>query len=180
MPDIARRADAVHNRRAILDAVGRLLLEQGTFSMSELARAAGVTRPTLYRHFKDRDAVLDAVAGDLGPLIVARMLETFEGLPLGEALDRLAADVVEVGHQYRHVLDDGHRQLHELARLVVPGEPIRRVLEERRDAGEMPAGIDPDWVARAVRALCITAIEDARHPDLVRADLARSLRALVT
>lgn len=179
MTESAPRADAVRNRRAILDAAGRLLLERGDFSMSELARAAGVTRPTLYRHFKDRDRVLDAFAGDIAPLVVSRLLETFEGLPLDAALGRLAADLVEIGRQHRHVLDQGHRQLHDLARLIVPGEPIRRLLEQRRDDGEMSTLLDPDWVARSVRALCLTAIEDRRAPEVVAADLARSLQALV-
>jgi AcrR family transcriptional regulator len=177
-PRTAQRADAVRNRRAILDAAGRLLLEHGDLSMSELARVAGLTRPTLYRHFPDREHVLDALARDLGPVVVARLLETFEGLPLGDALDRLAADVVDVARQHRELLDAGHRQLHELARLIVPGEPIARLLEERRTSGELPPTLDVDWLARCIRALCLTAIDDTRHVDAVRADLARSLRAL--
>ncbi len=51
-PGTAQRADAVRNRRAILDAAGRLLLEHGDLSMTDLARTAGVTRPTVYRHFR--------------------------------------------------------------------------------------------------------------------------------
>ncbi|MCO7239343.1 TetR/AcrR family transcriptional regulator [Aeromicrobium sp. CnD17-E] len=176
----AQRADAVRNRRAILDAAGRLLLEHGDLSMTDLARTAGVTRPTLYRHFPDREHVLDALARDLGPLVVARLLETFEGLPLADALDRLAADVVDVARQHRELLDAGHRQLHELARLIVPGEPIARLLEERRTSGELRPTHDVDWLARCIRALCLTAIDDTRDAEVVRADLARSLRAVTS
>lgn len=179
-PGTAQRADALRNRRAILDAASRLLLDHGDLSMSELARAAGLTRPTLYRHFPDREHVLDALAHELGPVVMARLLETFEGLPLADALDRLAGDVVEVAHRHRRLLDGGHRRLHELARLVAPGEPIARLLEERRASGELSPALDVDWVARCIRALCLTAVDDDRPADVVRADLSRSLRALTT
>lgn len=178
MPETVRRADAMRNRRAVVDAAGGLLLEQGDFSMSELARAAGITRPTLYRHFPDRACVLDAVAADLGPAIIGQILDAFERLPLDQALDRLAADVVGVAAEHRHVLDLQHRGIDELARLIVPDEPIADFLERRQTTGELHADLDVGWLSRAVRALCLTAIADEREQDLVVADLARSLRSL--
>jgi AcrR family transcriptional regulator len=180
MTALPSRSDAVHNRRAILDAAGTLVLKQGDFSMSELARAAGLTRPTLYRHFSDRDHVIDALAHDIAPVILERLLETFEGLPLDAAFDRLAADVVEVAGRYRHMLEAGSGKAHDLARRLVPGEPIKQLLEERRDRGELRSPLDVGWIARAVRALCLTAIDDTRPPETVRKDLAGSLRALTT
>lgn len=173
-----RRADAVRNRKAVLDAAGTLLLEQGDFSMSELARVAGITRPTLYRHFPDRSCVLDAVAADLGPAIIGQILDAFERLPLDEALERLAADVVGVAADHRHVLDLQHRGVDDLARLIVPDEPIADFLERRRATGELADDLDVGWLSRAVRALCLTAVVDDRHRDVVAADLARSLRAV--
>lgn len=53
-------------RRAILDAALELVREKGTrgFTLSEAARRAGVSSGAPYRHFADRDAVLDALAGE--------------------------------------------------------------------------------------------------------------------
>ena len=179
MTDSGRRSDAVRNRKAVLDAAGTLLLEQGDFSMSELARVAGITRPTLYRHFPDRACVLDAVAADLGPAIIGEILDAFEQLPLDEALERLAADVVGVAAEHRHVLDLRHRGLDELARLIVPDEPIADFLERRRAVDELAHDLDVGWLSRAIRALCLTAIADDRERDVVVTDLARSLRSVV-
>jgi AcrR family transcriptional regulator len=53
-------------RRELLDAAMRLFAERGRFdfTMRELARSAGVTHNAPYRHFADRWALLDAIAGE--------------------------------------------------------------------------------------------------------------------
>lgn len=68
MPNPATR-DRYHHgdlRRALLDAALELVREKGTrgFTLSEAARRAGVSSGAPYRHFADRDAVLDALASE--------------------------------------------------------------------------------------------------------------------
>jgi AcrR family transcriptional regulator len=63
----AGRGDAYHHgnlKAALLDEAVRRLELQGhaTFSLSELARAVGVTPPAAYRHFADKDALCLALA----------------------------------------------------------------------------------------------------------------------
>ncbi|MFC2779145.1 TetR/AcrR family transcriptional regulator [Actinomyces oris] len=61
----ARRADAVRNRAAILEAAKRLVAEQGTeVAMGEVARVAGVAVGTLYRHFPNKADLLAAVVNE--------------------------------------------------------------------------------------------------------------------
>jgi len=55
-----RRAVADRNRAAILDAAERLLADHSALNMAALAAAAGVSRPTLYAHFKTIPDVLEA------------------------------------------------------------------------------------------------------------------------
>ena len=66
----ATHRDSYHHgdlRSALLAAGRELLVERGAagFSLSELARRVGVSTAAPYRHFADRDALLDAL-GDEG------------------------------------------------------------------------------------------------------------------
>ncbi len=79
------RADAVDNRERLIDAVGRLLAEAPTFSLTELADCAGVSRATTYRNFSGSGDAVDAY--------ISRFLTDFENevaaLAQGRDLDRL-------------------------------------------------------------------------------------------
>jgi TetR/AcrR family transcriptional regulator, mexCD-oprJ operon repressor len=55
-----RRADAQQNVAKILDAAVACLSRDADASVSEIARAAGVGRVTLYGHFPTRDALVEA------------------------------------------------------------------------------------------------------------------------
>jgi AcrR family transcriptional regulator len=83
------RRDAAENRERILAAARALLAERGLeTSMDEVARAAGVGPATLYRRFPTKDALLDAILGDL--LGRFRTLVE-EALELDDAFDGLAS-----------------------------------------------------------------------------------------
>jgi AcrR family transcriptional regulator len=63
---VAERADAARNRRAVLEAAGRLFddgADPGTVSMDDVARTAGVGKGTLFRRFGDISTLLRAVYG---------------------------------------------------------------------------------------------------------------------
>ncbi len=56
-----KRADAQRNIAAILDAATECLSRNPAASTSEIAKAAGVGRVTLYGHFPSRPELVDAV-----------------------------------------------------------------------------------------------------------------------
>ncbi|MGV0744699.1 TetR/AcrR family transcriptional regulator [Mycolicibacterium sp. XJ870] len=59
------RADAVRNRDRLLAAAAELFGERGVdVPLEEIARRAGVSIGTLYNHFPNRGALLDAVLPD--------------------------------------------------------------------------------------------------------------------
>jgi AcrR family transcriptional regulator len=93
-----RRLPADERRALIVDAAGRLFGERGFDGtrLDDVAAAAGVTKPILYRHFADKTALylalLERHRGDLGSFAAA--------VPAGGSLeDRLRA-VLEVWVAY--------------------------------------------------------------------------------
>jgi AcrR family transcriptional regulator len=78
----APRGSGEHLREEILDATTDLLMETGhakAVSIRSLAQRVGVTPPSIYLHFADKDALLDAVC--------ARYFEQ-----LDEVMQQVAAD----------------------------------------------------------------------------------------
>jgi len=98
-PSRPLRADAVRNRRALLDAALAAFQRGGvTASLDDIAKAAGVGAGTLYRHFPSRDDLVLAVIDD-GLLSLA---ERGEGLldaadPVAALADWLDAFVAQAG-----------------------------------------------------------------------------------
>jgi AcrR family transcriptional regulator len=59
------RADALRNRQQLMTAAADLFAERGVdVPLDEIARRAGVSIGTLYNHFPNRGALLDAVLPD--------------------------------------------------------------------------------------------------------------------
>jgi AcrR family transcriptional regulator len=59
------RADARRNRARIIEAASAAFAESGTeLPMEEIARRAGVGIGTVYRHFPNKEALLDAILVD--------------------------------------------------------------------------------------------------------------------
>jgi AcrR family transcriptional regulator len=76
-------------RPALLKAAIRLIAEVGptAFTLREVARRAGVSHNAPYRHFRDRDALMAAVAAEGFRELTQAMLEA--AAPKSDALDRL-------------------------------------------------------------------------------------------
>ncbi len=87
------RADAARNRRAILDAAGKLLAEQGAnVSIEQIAAAAGVGKGTVFHRFGSRVGLLRALVLERADSL--RNAVTSGSPPLGPgapARDRLLA-----------------------------------------------------------------------------------------
>lgn len=74
-----QRADARRNREAILEAAREGFAEQGfDCQMEDIARAAGVGVGTVYRHFPNKEALLDALIKDRFDTMAARTAEALE------------------------------------------------------------------------------------------------------
>jgi AcrR family transcriptional regulator len=84
------RRDAARNRDRVLAAAAEVFDAQGLdASVSDIARAAGVGMGTLYRRFPTKDALIDALVGDILHAIIemaSRALEQPDGRGLEQFL----------------------------------------------------------------------------------------------
>lgn len=151
----ARRGEGDLLRAEILDAAGRLLAEKGdedAVSIRMIADAVGVTAPSIYLHFPDKDALIEAVCDQ-------RFREFDEALEKAasvedDPLDALRARgraYVQFGldnpEHYRVIFMTRHDRAMELADLTPDGER----------AGARAFGHLVEAVVRAAEAGAITA-----------------------
>jgi AcrR family transcriptional regulator len=92
------RADGRRNREALLSRAAELIAEQGpAVPLDEIARAAGVGNATLYRHFPDRNALLNALAAQVIGLTAEAAQSALAGEPDSyQALARYLREAVRV------------------------------------------------------------------------------------
>jgi AcrR family transcriptional regulator len=124
----ARRGEGDRLRDEILVAVGDLLNEtqdESAVSIRAIADRVGVTAPSIYRHFADKDAILDSVCAGVFQSMVSGVRARFA--PGQTALDRLRAiglGYIEFGlanpEHYRLVFMRRDQMMHSL-----PGSPPR-------------------------------------------------------
>ena len=129
----ARRGEGDRLRAEILAAAGRLLAERGdenAVSIRMIADAVGVTPPSIYLHFPDKDSLIDAVCEDRFRLFDEALEASCDGVadPLealrarGHAYVRFALDNPE---HYRVIFMTKHDREMTLDELVAPGEDAR-------------------------------------------------------
>ena len=159
-----RRAVAERNIDSILDATEDLLSRNATLSMSAVAAEAGVSRPTLYAHFADREALLSAVVARA----VHRWVDATERIepdqgPALEALTRL----VEVGWQEisrsSHVARAASAELSpETVRTAHESgvDLVRRLVRRGRRDGSFRTDVPAEWLVSALFGLIHTARDD--------------------
>jgi AcrR family transcriptional regulator len=89
-------------RRRILAATFVVLVRSGrkNLMLSEVAAEAGVSRPTLYRYFPSKDALLDAFGLYEQDNFDAGMANAVAGLSGAERLDAALQFIVDFQHSY--------------------------------------------------------------------------------
>jgi len=176
-----RRATAERNAAAILDAAERLLPGREPLSMVAIAAEAGVSRPTLYAHFKTINEVVEAAAERAVNASVAAIegAQPADG-PADEALERmLTASWARLAH-FDALARGAAEYLSPriMARTHAPVMALMQSLVERgRRDGVFRTDLPAEWLVTSAYALIHAADDFARSRGLKRGD---ALAMLVT
>ena len=140
-----RREQAQGTRERILDAAASVITEAGDFVVAQVAELAGVSVRTVYHHFSDRDAMLDALAEWLAAQL---------GYPRQELPEDLASFADESVAMFKRFDADLEKMRVFFSTPV--GQATReharaRRLEHLRQLADAElSGVDPQTVERAV------------------------------
>ncbi|MFC1407634.1 MULTISPECIES: TetR/AcrR family transcriptional regulator [Streptacidiphilus] len=178
-----RRADALRSITAILDAATETLNRRSEATIEDIAKAAGISRQTVYAHFPSREALLqalmervteqvvtaiDAADLDTGPADAAlvRLLETgWVALGTNPFLLHLTLPPID---------PEQERERH---------EPILARLERLVVRGQEQDEIDPQlpvaWVLSATLALGHAAGEEVRAGRMTPTEAVQVLRTSI-
>jgi AcrR family transcriptional regulator len=150
-----QRSDARQSIAAVLDAAIRALAGRPDASVDEIARAAGVSRQTVYAHFPTRVALIDAVIEHASAEFTALLDGTdLDREPPAQALTRLLDAGWQVAARYPFLW---------LQPAVDPGKDASRhapVLDRMLDivrrgqaTGDFDASVPATWLLSACLAL---------------------------
>ena len=144
------RSEEAH--QAILDATVRLMEEMPirTITISGIARAAGVGKPTIYRWWESKCAlVMDAFLAAAAPdTLVVKGNSTADTLTLHvkNIIDllngrsgRIVAEMVGEGQSDPHILEEFRDRF--FSRLLAPA---REIIEQGKNSGELDRNLDTD------------------------------------
>lgn len=156
------------DREQVLRTAAALLSRKATATMDEVARAAGIGRATLHRHFAGRDALVRALeALGIQEFEVAIEAARFDDGTAEEALRRLIAGVEPIAGLLAFLvtenqLFEGDQVNEGWARLDARVAALFRRGQER---GEFRIDLTPAWLTEALYGLigtCAWAVQDGR------------------
>ncbi|MFD2083509.1 regulatory protein, tetR family [Actinopolymorpha cephalotaxi] len=144
------------DRDQMLRSAAALLTRRSTATMDEVARAAGISRATLHRHFAGRDALVRALE-ELGieeceaALDAARLDEG----PAGEAVHRLVREIEPAAALLAFLytenqLFEGEEQNPGWVRI---DERLAALFRRGQESGEFRIDLSPAWFTEALYAL---------------------------
>ena len=174
-----RRATADRNREGILAAAETLLARRETLSMVAVAKEAGVSRPTLYAHFRTLGDVVEAVTHEAVLSSIARVEEARpEEGPAEEALRRMVAASWEKLADFDAIARGAAEHLPAGA-LHKTHAPLMKIMSGLVERGQREGAFRSDlpaaWLVNVYYSLVHGADDVARSRQLPREDVLRML-----
>ena len=150
-----QRADAQQSIVAILRAAAEALNADPAASVEDIAKAAGVTRQTVYAHFSSREALIEAVI-ERATAEVAAAFETagLDEAPPPVALTRLLDTGWRVAARYPFLwhlppVSAGHDRDRHGPVL----DQMLAIIERGQETGDFDRALSPSWLLAAALAL---------------------------
>ncbi|HEX6451798.1 MAG TPA: TetR/AcrR family transcriptional regulator [Trebonia sp.] len=173
-----QRTDAQQSIAAILEAATDVLNVDVGASIEDIARAAGVTRQTVYAHFPSRQALLNAVI----ERAVATVTAAFdaageEEAPPAVALTRLLDTGMRAAARYAFlwqlpevsVEEDRDRHQPVMERMLA-------IIERGQETGDIDATLSPAWLLTAALALGRAAEDEVKVGRMTAAEAGDAVR----
>lgn len=176
-----RRADALRSVESVVGAAVQVLNADPDASVEAIAVAAGVTRQTVYAHFRSREQLLRGVLDHLTAAAIVEIdaVEIDTG-PAADALLRLVHASDRIASRYpvlfqalgsvpmRRSADD---QLH-----APVADRLKRLIRRGQEAGEFDAQVSTDWLVAATITLGHAAGEEVGAGRMSKKEADAALR----
>jgi AcrR family transcriptional regulator len=174
----------------ILDAARRLLAERGydEMTMDELAEAVGISKPTLYQHFKSKDDLIANVVMSALTTLEQHLHEATEANPIQQIemaitfllKRRYGADnpftgintvnIMRTLHTHPPLADCKHRLM----------DRLRTLVDQSKAKGEIAADIPTDVIVRSMFCLLGAAADPQGYLLMQESDLDSAIQGVVS
>ena len=176
-----QRADAVRNRARVLEAARDCMARQGLdVQMEEIAKKAGVGVGTVYRHFPNKDELIEALASDRFVRLAELADESLDQPDPWEAFVAFmrASAMIQVDDKaLSEVLVSRPETMRRAAESVNMLDRVGRVIGRAKEAGVVRGDARPEDVPMVMCALAGACNHPMSNPDRYISLIIDGLRA---
>ena len=157
----SQRADALRNRRLVIEAGLELLTEDPNLGMQEIADASGLGRTTVYRHFPNREELIGAVFAEAVAQARAATGAAIAGAEDATGtIQALGETAVEINVGFRRLISA--REIGAAVEDAATSDrsPLGNYMREARVRGEIRTDMPIHWQLTIMQVLSNEALEE--------------------